>query len=558
MGPTMIPLLKEKVDELFLHWFSEVETQQNLRKELSNILGTHDEIVPISTPFLTPSPHGGQTTLISRPSSPPIPPGSPTTPRSPRRRTGSDLSRKGSRKNPRRRTQEEQKPALYPGCAEKLKPFYFPFGEPRTLENEGNTVNSITTYFDRLKNQTATMDDFPQLMKICGAPLYWKYPYFLACGGNKSNTITCKKFIATWKHVNTKYHDEASRFFHLLSKDSQKHLTYDDFEGLLQDIINTHPGLKFLLDAPEFHSRYIITVVARIFYTINRSWNGKLSLTELRRSNFLTVLKTLEEEEDINQVVDFFSYEHFYVIYCKFWELDTDHDMVISKDDLSRYSNGAVSLRMIDRLFSGCVTRDQSLKEGKMLYVDFIWFILSEVDKASPTGMEYWFRCMDMDGDGVISMYELQYFYEDQLQKMIELGMETLSFQDCLCQMLDLVKPSHPYQVTLRDLKKCKLAPVFFDTFFNLEKWLEHEQKDPFQASRNENGEPEVSAWERYVGEEYELLVAEEGASQINQEIDYEDDFDDEEMLTYEESLAKHSSLDPSLSNGWSALNAVS
>ena len=49
--------------------------------------------------------------------------------------------------------------------------------------------------------------------------------------------------------------------------------------------------------------------------------------------------------------------------------------------------------------------------------------------------MEYWFRCMDIDGDGVISMYELQYFYDDQLQKMIELGMETLSFQDCLCQV---------------------------------------------------------------------------------------------------------------------------
>lgn len=49
--------------------------------------------------------------------------------------------------------------------------------------------------------------------------------------------------------------------------------------------------------------------------------------------------------------------------------------------------------------------------------------------------MEYWFRCMDLDGDGVISMYEMQLFYEDQLRKMEELGMETLSFEDCLCQV---------------------------------------------------------------------------------------------------------------------------
>ena len=28
----------------------------------------------------------------------------------------------------------------------------------------------------------------------------------------------------------------------------------------VQDIVDTHPGLTFLKDAPEFHSRYITTV----------------------------------------------------------------------------------------------------------------------------------------------------------------------------------------------------------------------------------------------------------------------------------------------------------
>lgn len=32
------------------------------------------------------------------------------------------------------------------------------------------------------------------------------------------------------------------------------------------------------------------------------------------------------------QVTEFFSYEHFYVLYCKFWELDNDHDFYISKE----------------------------------------------------------------------------------------------------------------------------------------------------------------------------------------------------------------------------------
>lgn len=53
---------------------------------------------------------------------------------------------------------------------------------------------------------------------------------------------------------------------------------------------------------------------------------------------FAQVLAELERDEDINQVREYFSYEHFYVIYCKFWELDADHDLLIDADDLAKYS----------------------------------------------------------------------------------------------------------------------------------------------------------------------------------------------------------------------------
>jgi len=46
--------------------------------------------------------------------------------------------------------------------------------------------------------------------------------------------------------------------------------------------------------------------------------------------------------------------------------------------------------------------------------------------------------------------------------------------------MLDLVKPEEENKIRLKDLKRCKLTNVFFDTFFNLEKYLNNEQKDPF------------------------------------------------------------------------------
>ena len=95
----------------------------------------------------------------------------------------------------------------------------------------------------------------------------------------------------------------------------------------------------------------------------------------------------------------------------------------------------ALSTRMIERIFSGAVTRGSAQKEGRMSYTEFVWFLLAEEDKRHNTAIEYWFRCMDLDGDGVISMYELEYFYEEQLQRMEQLGIETLPFDDCLCQV---------------------------------------------------------------------------------------------------------------------------
>lgn len=73
--------------------------------------------------------------------------------------------------------------------------------------------------------------------------------------------------------------------------------------------------------------------------------------------------------------------------------------------------------------------------------------------------------------------------------------------------MLDMIRPQAGDKISLSDLKKSKMTPIFFDTFFNLEKYLDHEQKDPFAAGKNEE---DISDWDRFAAEEYEILVAEE------------------------------------------------
>lgn len=44
---------------------------------------------------------------------------------------------------------------------------------------------------------------------------------------------------------------------------------------------------------------------------------------------------------------------------------------------------------------------------------------------------------MDLDGDGVLSMFELDYFYQEQVHKMEIYGIEYMPFEDCICQVGD-------------------------------------------------------------------------------------------------------------------------
>lgn len=58
----------------------------------------------------------------------------------------------------------------------------------------------------------------------------------------------------------------------------------------------------------------------------------------------------------------------------------------------------ALSTRIIDRIFSGTVTKrkqknsNSNFMEEKMSYTEFVWFLMAEEDKRHPRAVEYWFR----------------------------------------------------------------------------------------------------------------------------------------------------------------------
>lgn len=48
---------------------------------------------------------------------------------------------------------------------------------------------------------------------------------------------------------------------------------------------------------------------------------------------------------------------------------------------------------------------------------------------------------MDLDGNGVLTPNEMQFFYEEQLHRMECMAQEPVLFEDILCQMVDMIAP---------------------------------------------------------------------------------------------------------------------
>lgn len=333
----------------------------------------------------------------------------------------------------------------------------------------------------------------------------------------KDSRVTLEAFKLFWEHEVAPY-DRVERFFRVIAQPGRDYIVKDDFLPFLRELLHFHPGLDFLENHEDFQQKYALTVITRIFYEVNTSGSGRLSLREVYKSNLFSAFMHVDEQNDINRVREYFSYEHFYVLYCRFFELDTDHDLHVSADDLLRYSDYALSEVIVERVFHSAhrVFQDGQqggLRRGGMPYPDFVYFMIAEEDKTSVQSIRYWFRCCDLDGDGVLSPEEMQYFYRYQLHRAVSWGQEPIEFGDVLCQLVDLIDPKDPRAITLADLTKPdkrQLSGILFDVLFNIQKFLKFETRDPFQEKmRREDGF--ITEWDRFASLEYARLADADG-----------------------------------------------
>jgi len=505
--------LSMKVDELFTRWINLPEAQRRIQQALDVARRHQDPNVVL---------RGVAENHVTHSPRPPSPNSLPS-PRSDTVRRSNSFSSTEHAMKCLTPTHTAPTQSLHNS---HIPAFYFPCGMPRS-------DNGLLPHLRELKrifgDVGGTLDDCAQFCDVVQIPRTWRSLLAYAAHRDQNLDIFDEQGVMVknvprsaieklWRDA-YQYTDENALFIRLVAgEDNDMFLDDDGLLLFVLDLIQTVPSLKFLQQSKDFHVPYARTVIQRLGYCA-RTWTNRIAAMALRRSGFLKAVESIVDvDSDINAECNFFSYEHFYVIYCKFWELDCAHSMSISIPELMRYGDSKINPKVFERLGKATLR----YRKDRMDYADFVWFILAEEDKANTTSHEYWFRILDQDGDGLISMFDLYQFYMEQLERLRLDGIETISFEDKLDEVLDRLGAatrSDPFELSkgirLATLKSAKdVAQPILDTFLNVDKYLiseSGEQADP------EAGQIETP-WQRFASLTYRMLVEDDGDFEENRD----------------------------------------
>ena len=133
-----------------------------------------------------------------------------------------------------------------------------------------------------------------------------------------------------------------------------------------------------------------------------------------------------------------------------FMVLDLDGDGFLNIDEFREYDFFChYAPAVIERLFamwrvdagSQIFGGDLLNASGRICIEDFVQLCMWLEDRNSREAVPYLFRVLDLDGDGIINVYDLRWFYDQITDYYAELlpNVHVIKFEDLLCQMMDML-----------------------------------------------------------------------------------------------------------------------
>ena len=305
-----------------------------------------------------------------------------------------------------------------------------------------------------------TLDDTDSLLKCMKLPTCLKSKLFAILGGEERGYFELEHFVQ-WREKLHDRGDPAEKFVNILKKPGNRNVDKDDIRQLLQCLTSTHPAFESVREGEQL-PKYIETVVAKIFFGY---WTGQITTAQLRKDAIVEQFVNVENQQDLGCVEHgVFRFDEFMVISDEFNSLcDDDDEEYLDRHDFQPHLTIFVSDKILERIF-------QRHKQGadRLEYSDFVTFVLANCNQYNPKSIEYFFRALDLDDDGILSVQDIATLYKGMSWMAVIWGESVMDFKNFICMMFDAIKPRNKNYFTVSDLKRSKLSPLFINTLINV------------------------------------------------------------------------------------------
>lgn len=121
-----------------------------------------------------------------------------------------------------------------------------------------------------------------------------------------------------------------------------------------------------------------------------------------------------------------------------------------------------------------------------MSYRDFVDFILAMEHKSSSQSLAYFFRILDINGRGYLTVADINYFFKDILMKLRQAHREVVYVEDVRDEIFDMVTPKHPYHIDLDDIVRCGAGDIMVGILIDMASFWSYENRESYQKSEEE------------------------------------------------------------------------
>ena len=250
------------------------------------------------------------------------------------------------------------------------------------------------------------------------------------------------------------------------------YLKEKDLENFIYELIPSFPQLSSLQD--NFYSFYVITAVRKFFFFLDPKRTGRIWIKDMLTSPILAELYELRQErwtvEEAMQ--NWFSAQSALRVYEQYLRLDVDHNGMLKKGELARYSGGLTSI-FVDRLFE-----EYQTFEGEMDYKTFLDFVLAMENKKTVQSIQYFWKILDVYKKGAIDTFVINMFFRAIIQKLETKEKFGFRVEDVKDEIWDMAKPKHPYALTLEDLTTCGVGDTIIAMLIDAKDFYEYDQRE--------------------------------------------------------------------------------